>query len=82
MTVPHACNDNTLAMAITNHLTKNPDDWKAMAWTCLGCGQENPGLGEHCSQQDCQENSSCSRGWALQNSLNKMTEELALNGDH
>ena len=81
MTGPHTCDDTTLALAISNHLTKNPDDWQALTWTCLGCSKDNPGGGEHCSQKDCQENPCSSRGWALQNTLNKLSEELAPTGD-
>ena len=81
MTAPHICEDTTMAMAITNHLHRNPWAWQAIAWTCLGCGQENPGTGEHCSKENCQENTSSSRGWALQNILDRMSEELILMGD-
>ena len=81
MTAPHICEDTTMAMAITNHLHRNPWAWQAIAWTCLGCGQENPGTGEHCPKENCQENTSSSRGWALQNILDRMSEELILMGD-
>ena len=81
MTGPHTCDDTTLAQAITNHLTKNPGDWQALTWTCLGCSKDNPGGGEHCSQKDCQANPCSSRGWALQSTLNKLSEELAPTGD-
>ena len=70
-----------MALAITNHLDRNPWGWQAMAWTCLECGQDNPGTGEHCSQETCQENTSSSRDRALQNILDKMAEELILMGD-
>ena len=81
MTAPHICDDTTTALAITNHLHRNPWGWQALAWTCLGCGQDNPGTGEHCSQELCQENTSSSRGRALQTILDKMEEELILMGD-
>ena len=81
MTAPHICDDTTIALAITNHLHRNPWGWQALAWTCLGCGQDNPGTGEHCSQELCQENTSSSRGRALQTILDKMEEELILMGD-
>ena len=81
MTAPHICEDTTMAQAITNHLARNPWAWQAIAWTCLGCSQVNPGVREHCSKIDCQENPSSSRGWALQNILDRMTEELILMGD-